>query len=248
MRGSLILSMCIVLLGAMVAQAEVVPIVTGDLTVGDLGYTRVQNAYGSSLDEIDIYMAAPIVTGQKLQLLEGDWTATPGAGIGLVQTYTTTVKPIVTYSDWKAFTGNTAANAAASSVYYPSSVRFDVPNIPNGAAPDFWNETGYLGIAEGTPMYNHIAGSWTTLAPGTYGMTTGSMVAQMFVTHGAGLTFNSHWGNPGSYTTGGWGFTGSIIKAGNFTIPELVVPEPSTLLLMASGLVGLLCYAWRKRR
>ena len=27
-----------------------------------------------------------------------------------------------------------------------------------------------------------------------------------------------------------------------------VVPEPSTLALLASGLIGLLCYAWRKRK
>ena len=26
------------------------------------------------------------------------------------------------------------------------------------------------------------------------------------------------------------------------------VPEPSTLVLLAAGLAGLLCYAWRKRR
>ena len=26
------------------------------------------------------------------------------------------------------------------------------------------------------------------------------------------------------------------------------IPEPSTLALLATGLVGLLCYAWRKRR
>ncbi|MCG2685700.1 MAG: PEP-CTERM sorting domain-containing protein [Planctomycetales bacterium] len=26
------------------------------------------------------------------------------------------------------------------------------------------------------------------------------------------------------------------------------IPEPSTLALLAAGLLGLLCYAWRKRR
>ncbi len=29
---------------------------------------------------------------------------------------------------------------------------------------------------------------------------------------------------------------------------QTIVPEPSTLVLLASGLLGLLCYAWRKRR
>jgi len=34
----------------------------------------------------------------------------------------------------------------------------------------------------------------------------------------------------------------------SFAGPLTVVPEPSTLALLAAGLVGLLCYAWRKRK
>ncbi|MCD4728661.1 MAG: PEP-CTERM sorting domain-containing protein [Pirellulales bacterium] len=26
------------------------------------------------------------------------------------------------------------------------------------------------------------------------------------------------------------------------------IPEPGTLVLLATGLIGLLCYAWRKRK
>jgi len=35
-----------------------------------------------------------------------------------------------------------------------------------------------------------------------------------------------------------------MLTAAGFT----VVPEPSTLVLLAAGLLGLLCYAWRRRR
>ncbi|MBU4272136.1 MAG: PEP-CTERM sorting domain-containing protein [Planctomycetes bacterium] len=34
----------------------------------------------------------------------------------------------------------------------------------------------------------------------------------------------------------------------NVAVYTGVIPEPSTLVLLASGLVGLLCYAWRKRK
>jgi hypothetical protein len=34
----------------------------------------------------------------------------------------------------------------------------------------------------------------------------------------------------------------------NVSVNESAVPEPSTLAVLAAGLAGLLCYAWRKRR
>ena len=34
----------------------------------------------------------------------------------------------------------------------------------------------------------------------------------------------------------------------NLQVSNLVIPEPSMLALLATGLIGLLCYAWRKRK
>jgi hypothetical protein len=45
----------------------------------------------------------------------------------------------------------------------------------------------------------------------------------------------------GAATDGWW-------SVDNVQLSSAVVPEPSAIVLVASGLIGLLCYAWRKRR
>ena len=34
----------------------------------------------------------------------------------------------------------------------------------------------------------------------------------------------------------------------NVTLSSSPVPEPGTITLLSAGLIGLVCYAWRKRR
>jgi len=47
-------------------------------------------------------------------------------------------------------------------------------------------------------------------------------------------------------------FTNSALTdtqvANHYAVGSALAPEPSTLALLAAGLAGLLCYAWRKRR
>ncbi|MEN6457529.1 MAG: PEP-CTERM sorting domain-containing protein [Thermoguttaceae bacterium] len=52
--------------------------------------------------------------------------------------------------------------------------------------------------------------------------------------------------NPGvNYV--GFAVSGKGSYVDNFTVSAVAVPEPSTLAILAAGLVGLIAYAWRKR-
>ena len=56
-------------------------------------------------------------------------------------------------------------------------------------------------------------------------------------------SFGNYYFNIGCRQAGSMGFTGYI---DNMTIES--IPEPGTLALVTTGMLGLLCYAWRKRR
>jgi hypothetical protein len=80
--------------------------------------------------------------------------------------------------------------------------------------------------------------------------TTGAQWSTSFAVDG-GATYSRSYtytvgeGNP-VITHIGMGNGGGRMLVDNFTLTG--VPEPSTLALLATGLFGLLAYAWRKRR
>ena len=65
-----------------------------------------------------------------------------------------------------------------------------------------------------------------------------------------GVTFNYCEGvnDAGQILVWSLGANGGGTTNRTFLLTPVVVPEPSTLLLSAMGLLGLLAYAWRKRK
>ena len=84
------------------------------------------------------------------------------------------------------------------------------------------------------------------------GGTTGSSQSVTFVPNVVPTTEDSYAvvANWTSNNSGALAFTttGTVFgpRLNGFTISS--IPEPSTLVLLATGLIGLLCYAWRKRK
>jgi len=92
----------------------------------------------------------------------------------------------------------------------------------------------------GTVGHGNTSGTWTY--DETFDFTTGSVT----LTTGAAASKSANLGATGRYLMLNSTSGGSVVW--EIQVDGTVIPEPSTLVLLAAGLVGLLCYAWRKRR
>jgi len=76
--------------------------------------------------------------------------------------------------------------------------------------------------------FSEFHGTWDT-----NNLTNGSILANFYVSSGANVSF-----------VGELGLQGGEMLKGTFTS----TPEPGTLALLATGLLGIVAYAWRKRK
>ena len=98
------------------------------------------------------------------------------------------------------------------------------------------NHTATLNAADNTTDLGTAFGTWFWDAVAT---------GDGFHAHSFSATYT---GDSGKYLGVSLGATNPSLWAGFDMVSITSVPEPSVMALMTTGLIGLLCYAWRKRK
>ncbi len=145
------------------------------------------------------------------------------------------------------------------------------PSLHGDVTPTAGNSTGYIGPFNGSMSDVGMYG--TALIPGEVKAISTTPAVAGLGTYNLGKMNNlfqvyagtlALWTDPASggltwtpvsglsstvgqaWSAGGYDYVQLDASGGG--VEALVIPEPGTLALLAAGLAGLLCYAWRKRR
>ena len=253
MKKVLFLSVLLVLGFALCANAETwqVTAYAGNYGTGvantpaaTLNVTRIANASGT-WDELDINLAAWLIPS---------WQTGGPNGVGLeVNGFTGTFSVDNPATQGFSLTGTTTT--------WKNKMTWNYANAsPTAPAPQSFANFENNSL---TPTRTGTSPNWTSVYGGWYGNTDGSsnlqvvdtsppsdpnlddgkdetLIARFYVTPGTNINFLAL-----DDGIGGLGFTNGVTYRFRF---DTAVPEPGTIVLLASSLMGLLCYAWRKRK
>lgn len=165
----------------------------------------------------------------------------PGAGLGAA--YAKIYVDGTVFSSTLA-TGYTTTQTTAVALLGAGRSPTGLSYYHKGGIDDVGVWSAALNGAEATALYT--LGSESALR---YGAEDAQVLFGAFNGQASGVTSD---GNTWSYVTGLTGSAGTVVNNGTALILDAsgagvqIVPEPSTLALLATGLLGLLAYAWRK--
>lgn len=192
-----------------------------------ISYTVTKDTTPTGYDKINFKLTGVdgAQAGSLLQLLEGTWTAigTSKIFLGDSQTigYDGDDNPII--KTWPEYTAGSAG--ALNSTVGGKQSYVNIPTLNTDAVTD---RTG----SNGSGGYSTFTGGWYTtsaaIAP------TSKTIANIFVTKGGEVSF-----------TGQFGFSNNT-NLYDYTISS--VPEPGTLVLLVTGLIGVVAMWVRRRR
>jgi hypothetical protein len=244
---------CVLVLGvASVANASVIQMTSttyaGGLAAGwtqGFSFTAQINdtvGYkpGFDLLQVVINSMTDVAAGSNIVSVEGTWSITGStfdcANPAYIADYNSDNQTTFGISDFLSTNqGPTGATALSGYGQTPTTGPLCYVNLPPNGSVTF-SENGGSGQA-----YTGFTGGWFT--SGT-GLTAGSTLAKLLVPTGWTPTPQN------GYQLMFQGAIGFTYGGGNTQNAELVTttPEPATIVLLGTGLIGLLAYAWRKRK
>lgn len=231
--------LCVLFLGlAAVANADEINLISTGGTTGSFDFTafinRTINVSNSGFDKlvIDVSAVTGVQAGYGINAVGGTWTAPGSKGLLLpsdaeVAAYNSAN---TTSYDWGTWT-TSLPPAIVTASGLTSSV--NLPDYVDTAPPPISRTLG-TGTAE---EFSAFQATWysTSALSGT-----NFKVATLYVPTG--------WqpANDAVIYSGTFGFSSSTTE--NSTLEVSITPEPATLVLLGTGLIGLAAYAWRKRK
>jgi hypothetical protein len=238
---SLFLVLCVLLGSALVARADITILDTdaGNASLGTLSVTTTSNYSGSGLDQVVLKFTSLVglAAGSSVDGLSGTFTTGQSLNVGRG----------VTSNDWASSTARANYGGEANTSFINLDSILGTANYDDGTYRDTsggitFNRSGTWSAADydwtGTAA-SFLTGQWYT--SGTYLSPTAvppsyRTLATLYLSPGATFTYTGQM----SFAYGGG-------SAPNVTF-STATPEPSMLALLASGLIGLMAYAWKKRK
>jgi hypothetical protein len=238
MRLSVILGICVVLCGAMVADASIIP---GNNDGYNLTFSANVTTFNASFDRVDLYMTGllgPATAGTGINIIEGTWSMVGGGTYNLasdaaIAGYSGDIGP----KTWVDFT-DSGLGASGLALLAPYG------QVGPCSFIGFASSANWLGTGRPTEAgeaYPWFAANWNSggssyIAPGVADTAT-TRFARFYVPTGTA----THILFTGKI---GFNYGGGTVESGTLSF----VPEPGTVALLISGVVGLAVYAWRKRK